>query len=210
LASSCATNIGQLTGLEPVTVYSEWQPQPFGDRSVSGAFWLRKLPDAIESNYDLALPYLWPPAPFDKDCVQSINSCLESVHQIFPGDSDTIRSWAHYYQNFAPSSNNSVDYIHSKMNLYKLPMKPFIFEKDLRYQCSWIEELSCADITVVKHGDLVALGLACVTWYHDRAPPPPISILSTNDYTNTRVSSFFENNQQLYESMLSKIALPEG
>lgn len=116
----CSTPIGQLTGLEPVTTYVRWEPNPEAiesRRGVEGIYILKSMPvtDFI------------PPAPFDSgfaESLEKLKATITSKFELKDLDLEVRKAWYAWFSDAPtePGIEGSMNYI--KTHVYRSPLLP--------------------------------------------------------------------------------------
>jgi hypothetical protein len=130
---SCHSEIGVLTGLEPVTTYVKWYPDettfPVDRLNIEGYYILKSIPVSEKK-------YYIDPMDFPDDAKTTIDETLSSIWSHFnTGNEDTkliIDEWTAWKNVYAPLTNSAKDFaaqLNSNGIGYHSPLKMILFDE---------------------------------------------------------------------------------
>jgi hypothetical protein len=131
-AIECLTEIGQTTGLEPVSVYSQWQPtcESIKDRNIEGFYLLRnRLPD-WQSCFPLL--NLFPPQRFPDHCREELAATIAEIQTRYSSyeDESIKNEWINWFELYGPRVHDVLQYVASSQSIrsrYSRPYCDFLF-----------------------------------------------------------------------------------
>lgn len=197
----CLSRIGQLTGLEAVTLYCCWYPSPtcIPERpGIEGFTILRSIPET-PPNRTLT------PQPFPPGVIRSINKCTAEVRRRYDihDDARIRQSWDTWKSTVAPTSDDADFHVNvtmpSRGQRYHIPLRKAILNRNFEVlDNEWDGRPAVITDPSFKWPEVIAAAMNCVeSEQHPIGQTPRLysitdaSLLSDRNYFHEATDSYY-------------------
>jgi hypothetical protein len=169
--------------MEPVTTYVRWLPSREcgqGDRrGIEGIYLLKKMPH-ISNNIRTIIP----PMEFEDGAFEAIKQCMKEVRKRFhtfdPVNAWIKKDWEEWENNFAPTSDSSIEYIHTQTRIRKhsiyVPLRSIAYDKDTFMIPTWSNKIGDSSGIIdsnFQFPEMFAITMNSVQTEFNTQPQPP-------------------------------------
>ena len=201
----CVSELGQLTGLEPWTLYNEWYPngsthaQRIG---IEGDYFLLSDPD------DTTSPIL--PFPFKVGYDEDFKKCMNEVRKTWKSLEPTRKQWEEWWSTECPRNETAQDYV-TRKGCFDIPLPSFKAKNVTNTASLWTHSLQSTmpvqppPREAFPWPELKAAAMPSVKskWTGDYVPPARVwASKADNDALKERLEDITKLSKPIYESSL--------
>lgn len=198
----CTSDLGQLTGLEPVTTVVRWEPSESrvpGMERVEGMYVLKAFPQMNNGSL-----HSIPPKDFDQDGIIQLNSLFRnSLSKIYPINSLLYIWWRDWIEKKMPNlAQSAEDYVQT--HPYHVPLE-FVIDSRTANVNFWdlVEPLTSIQPAVdFVWPTLIQVSTASVEWERVPHGSPPRIMVTAEESLQIFVNKFIIRSESYYARVL--------